>query len=87
MTNIARVNEVFGLVGHITVMSDGFINFNGRGYTPREAVDIATALLVAAQASQWREQVGTTHFHSTEQILRRQDSPLGKAVTAARHAL
>jgi hypothetical protein len=70
----------------VGVARDGDIRFGTRRLTQAEAVDIAVALLQAAQDSVWRTQIieNGAWYADSEQIKARADSKLGQAITAAR---
>lgn len=64
--------------------SEGRIWLHGREVTQRDAITIAAQLAEAVQTSIYRNQVGTTRYHSSEGILERQETKLGKSITALR---
>lgn len=66
----------------VTVDTAGRIWLNDREYTQLEAIETARALTQAVQDSIYRTQVDTPRYRSSEGILERQNSPLGRAISA-----
>lgn len=68
----------------VSLDEQGYVLLGDRKLSQREAVDLAAALVQGAQDSIYRGQVGTSHYHSSQGILERQESKMGKAISALR---
>jgi hypothetical protein len=68
----------------VHVDDDGHIYLRDHRISQKEAIDIAYELAYAVRKSQDRNQIGTPHYHSSQAILARDETPLGRAILALR---
>jgi hypothetical protein len=62
--------------------TDGRIYLGDEELTQAKAIETATLLVCAVQRSIDRNQIGTPRYTDSEQILARQNAPLGRALKA-----
>jgi len=67
---------------YVETDANGWIFIDGMRLTQAEAIATAGRLAKAVEDSIWRNQKNTRWFHDSENILRRQNSKLGLAITA-----
>lgn len=80
------VDDKTGNISVWALRGDGTLARDEQLFTlsQRAARDLALDLVQAIRLSQDRSQIGTKHYHDSEAILRRQESPLGQAIAALR---
>jgi hypothetical protein len=68
----------------VVVDADGHITLWGHRVTQKDAVDLSIALVMSVRHSIDRNQRNTPAYYDSEAIIRRMESPLGRALSALR---